>query len=947
MNSIATSRVYRGTQEIRRDVISSGLGDHIWIAFLYLALLLCCLLAPCLKSSSIHAYGVGIQANTGNHSSETSVTIDYPEDGSIFPPEITAPTFIWRDSDPDVKRWRVEVYFSDGGDPVKTSTSGKSMPIGEIDPRCVSDTNKLPSLTESQAAAHTWTPDQPTWEAIKRHSREHPAVLRIAASSQDPVNSEATEAQIRFTTSKDPVGAPIFYRDVPLMPSAGQDGVVQPLASSSIYLINWRLRDISQKQSRILLQNMPTCANCHSFSLDGKTMGMDVDGPANDKGLYAVVPILPTTVIRNADIVAWNTDRTVGKSRVGFMSQISPDGRYVLTTFAGPQKDLGSSYYVKNFKDYRFLQVFYPTRGILMWYDRKTKLRHPLPGADEPSYVQTDGVWSPDGKYIVYARAEARDPFVEGQKPALYANDENETQIKYDLYKIPFNNGKGGTPEPINGASHNGMSNNFPKISPDGRWIVFVRCRNGQLMRPDSELYMVPAAGGLARRMRCNTSLMNSWHSFSPNGRWLVFSSKSRSPYTQMFLTHIDEEGKDSPPIYIEGSTAANRAVNIPEFVNVQPSKFREIEVQAADYYRVVDKASLLMEKGKNAEALVEWQRANALDPEDSRAQNGLGITYYMQGDFDKAATYLLKAVDTGSSSIGDLRAKSYLGLLYLEGKGTQRNFARAMTLFGEAADKGYAPAQYYLGSMYRAGKGTPRDPQMAAGLYRASAGQGFQEAELALGEVLRTGEGVKRDPAGAIEILQKAADHGSALAAEKIAEMYMTGDGIDRNVKEAAHWYRQAAESGSSIAALMVGMMYHSGQGLGQDDHEAFAWLRKAADQGNPQAEYYVGTMLNKGVVAPRDPLTASNWFRRAADQGVAQAQFVLGVMYLAGSDLQQNVPEAYYYLELAHSCSHDEENKSTILQALDEAEQQLSVAQKVEEQERAAQWQKNGQCE
>ena len=70
---------------------------------------------------------------------------------------------------------------------------------------------------------------------------------------------------------------------------------------------------------------------------------------------------------------------------------------------------------------------------------------------------------------------------------------------------------------------------------------------------------------------------MNSWHSFSPNGRWLVFSSKSRSPYTQMFLTHIDAEGRDSPAILIENSTAANRAVNIPEFVNIAPNGIERI----------------------------------------------------------------------------------------------------------------------------------------------------------------------------------------------------------------------------------------------------------------------------------------------------------------------------------------------------------------------------------
>ena len=128
------------------------------------------------------------------------------------------------------------------------------------------------------------------------------------------------------------------------------------------------------------------------------------------------------------------------------------------------------------------------------------------------------------------------------------------------------------------------MSNSFPKVSPDGRWIVFVQCRNGQLMRPDSQLYIVPAGGGQARRMRCNTPLMNSWHSFSPNGRWLVFSSKSRSPYTQMFLTHLDEEGSDSPPILIENATAANRAVNIPEFVNIPPDGLLKIEVPAVEY---------------------------------------------------------------------------------------------------------------------------------------------------------------------------------------------------------------------------------------------------------------------------------------------------------------------------------------------------------------------------
>jgi Tol biopolymer transport system component len=118
-------------------------------------------------------------------------------------------------------------------------------------------------------------------------------------------------------------------------------------------------------------------------------------------------------------------------------------------------------------------------------------------------------------------------------------------------------------------------------------------------MRPDGQLYIVPVEGGQARRMRCNTPLMNSWHSFSPNGRWMVFSSKSRSPYTQMFLTHVDDSGQDSPAILIENSTAANRAVNIPEFVNIPPDGMLKIDTPAIEFYRLFDIAKELADKGQ------------------------------------------------------------------------------------------------------------------------------------------------------------------------------------------------------------------------------------------------------------------------------------------------------------------------------------------------------------
>jgi tetratricopeptide (TPR) repeat protein len=268
-----------------------------------------------------------------------------------------------------------------------------------------------------------------------------------------------------------------------------------------------------------------------------------------------------------------------------------------------------------------------------------------LPGADDPNYVQTDGFWSPDGKTIVFARAVARDPRQEGQKPALYANDPNETQIQYDLYRIPFNNGKGGTPERIVGASQNGISNTFPKVSPDGRWIVFVQCHNGQLMRPDSQLYIVPFNGGVARRLRANTPTMNSWHSFSPNGRWLVFSSKARSPYTQMYLTHLDANGNSSPAILIDNATAANRAVNIPEFVNIAGDGIRDIQVPAVEVYKLIDQAVKLENQGDYKQALTIWRKALELDPDDAKSHNDLGMNLYLLDSKDEAFRQLRESI--------------------------------------------------------------------------------------------------------------------------------------------------------------------------------------------------------------------------------------------------------------------------------------------------------------
>lgn len=543
------------------------------------------------------------------------IAVEYPLDGTVFPPEITAPTFIWRDGS-GARRWVMEIAGGDGA--ARFESDGLAPISGPADPRAVAETNELITRVGGRDGVWAWRPQAKDWEEMKAAIGK---VGKFRITGMDPAGRQVSRVEFRLEVSADTVGAPIFYRDVPLMPSRTKLGTIKPLAPDAVRLVGWRLRDVSQPASRLLLSNLPTCANCHSFSKDGRTMGVDVDGPDSDKGTYAMATVAPRMTIRERDVMTWNSfaGKPAGQSTIGFMSQVSPDGRHAVST-------VNEAVYSANFTNYRFLQVFYPTRGILAVHDRVTGAIWALPGADDPRYVHTGATWSPDGRYLVFSRAEARDPYPEGRPLPRFANDPEELPVRYDLYRIPFNEGRGGKPEPVRGASGNGKSNTFPKISPDGKWIVFVRCRNGQLMRPDSELYILPAGGGVARRMRCNTPVMNSWHSFSPNGRWMVFSSKWRSPYTRMYLTHLDEDGNDTPPVLVENATAENRAVNIPEFVNIAAEGLQSIEVPAAEFYRMYDQATEFARAGEFEKSAAVWRQALEVEPSDARAHNNLGV---------------------------------------------------------------------------------------------------------------------------------------------------------------------------------------------------------------------------------------------------------------------------------------------------------------------------------
>jgi tetratricopeptide (TPR) repeat protein len=537
-----------------------------------------------------------------------ALTIVYPFDGTLFPPEICVPTFRWKDPDLAVKRWMICIEFDDG--------------FARID-----------RFTDSLR----WTPGDRQWETIKQHSKTQKAVVAIIGiKGQKPVSS----GRISLHTSTDEVGAPLFYREVNL---PFIDAVKDPRR------IRWRFGSIAEKTCpHIVLENLPVCGNCHSFSANGKVLGMDVDY-ANDKGSYAIVPVSRHMTLDSTDIITWSDyKRTDKEPTFGLLSQVSPDGNWIVSTV----KDL--SVFVPR-PGLGFSQLFFPVKGILAVYNRATRAFSSLPGASDRRFVQSNPMWSPDQKRVLFIRSKVYELNAAGGQ-VLLTDDQcveflkNGKLFLYDIYQVPFNNGKGGVATPLAGASNNGMSNYFPRYSPNGKWIVFCKARSFSLLQPDSRLYIMPAEGGVPRQMSCNRDCMNSWHSWSPNGKWLVFSSKAFSPYTQLFLTHIDDKGMDTPPVVLDRLTAPDRAANIPEFVNAADDAILRIQehfVNDLSYVRAAKEYATVYEFDA---VLRLFGKALELNPGNVQAHYDLGTVLAMQNREDEALAHLQEAIRLDSN---------------------------------------------------------------------------------------------------------------------------------------------------------------------------------------------------------------------------------------------------------------------------------------------------------
>ena len=205
---------------------------------------------------------------------------------------------------------------------------------------------------------------------------------------------------------------------------------------------------------------------------------------------------------------------------------------------------------------------------------------------NDPKEFEIFPFWAPDGKYLYFCSAHFE-----------YENDTVSTpevirrssEIKYSIYRKSFDieTRQFGEKEMVYDAAGMSKSATFPRISPNGKYLLFTLGGWGcfHVWHRDADLWMIDLETMEARPMsECNSNNVESYHTWSSNGKWIIFSSRrTDGVFTRPFIAHVDENGKGSKPFELPSADPdyhrqLMKSYNIPEFMK-GPVKFKPQEI--------------------------------------------------------------------------------------------------------------------------------------------------------------------------------------------------------------------------------------------------------------------------------------------------------------------------------------------------------------------------------
>lgn len=211
--------------------------------------------------------------------------------------------------------------------------------------------------------------------------------------------------------------------------------------------------------------------------------------------------------------------------------------------------------------------------------------------------------WAPDGKNLYYCSAhfEFKDTVSKDVEVI-----QRYREIQYNIYRKSFDpeTMSFGPRELVFQADSLDKSATLPRISPDGRYLVFTLGNYGcfHIWHHEADLWLLDLTTGECKPMEgINSDDTESYHSWSSNSRWMVVSSRREDGnFTRPFIAHVDEQGRASKPFALPQADPDYhrqfmKSYNIPEFmrgpVDIAPQQFADVlKNQEGDPVKYVQK---------------------------------------------------------------------------------------------------------------------------------------------------------------------------------------------------------------------------------------------------------------------------------------------------------------------------------------------------------------------
>lgn len=313
-------------------------------------------------------------------------------------------------------------------------------------------------------------------------------------------------------------------------------------------------RDLTTYEEKAILENSQTdnnCMNCHSFCMQDP-----------QKMVFHMRAVYGGTYLVNGQ----NVEKLDGKVDDEIPSLVypswHPNGNYIAFSSNSTMQ-----VFLRN--DSNRIEVYDKASNVLV-YDVN---RHKVLTCEQlfsPQALETFPTFSPDGKTLYFCSAQMTNSL---QLPRDYK------QIKYNLCSISFDapSGTFGTQvDTLYSVKQEGRSAKFPRVSPDGKHLVFTVSDFGNfsIWHHDADLYSYDVEKGTYRPLNeANSTDTESYHSWSSNSRWMVLSSRRQNGlYTHPYFTYIDANGQASKPFLLPQSdpdfyTDFLFSYNIPELI--------------------------------------------------------------------------------------------------------------------------------------------------------------------------------------------------------------------------------------------------------------------------------------------------------------------------------------------------------------------------------------------